>query len=255
MSETNAFVNDNSRVIDAWVADGWTWGTPISHEAYERAAAGELELVLTPTKVVPRAWYPDSLAGLDVLCLASGGGQQGPVFQAHGARVTVLDNSAAQLKAERVVAEREGYNIALVKADMTQTLPFADASFDLVFHPVSNCYIEDVYHVWREVARVLRPGGRLLAGFDTCINYMVDDAEERIVNRMPFNPFRNTDQREGWDVDEWGWQFSHTLEEQIAGQLRAGLRLVDLYDDTHSEGRLAELNIPAFCATLAVLEG
>lgn len=255
MSETNAFVNDNSRVIDAWVADGWTWGTPISHEAYERAAAGELELVLTPTKVVPRAWYPDSLAGLDVLCLASGGGQQGPVFQAHGARVTVLDNSAAQLKAERVVAEREGYNIALVKADMTQALPFADASFDLVFHPVSNCYIEDVYHVWREVARVLRPGGRLLAGFDTCINYLADDAEERIVNRMPFNPFRNADQREGWDVDEWGWQFSHTLEEQIAGQLRAGLRLVDLYDDTHSEGRLAELNIPAFCATLAVLEG
>lgn len=255
MSETNAFVNDNSRVIDAWVADGWTWGTPISHEAYERAIAGELELVLTPNKVVPRSWYPESLAGLDVLCLASGGGQQGPVFQAHGARVTVLDNSAAQLEAERVVAEREGYNIALVKADMTQALPFADASFDLVFHPVSNCYIEDVCHVWREVARVLRPGGRLLAGFDTCINYMVDDAEERIVNRMPFNPFRNTDQREGWDVDEWGWQFSHTLEEQIAGQLRAGLRLVDLYDDTHSEGRLAELNIPAFCATLAVLEG
>lgn len=255
MSETNAFVNDNSRVIDAWVNDGWTWGTPISHEAYERAIAGELELVLTPTKVVPRSWYPESLAGLDVLCLASGGGQQGPVFQAHGARVTVLDNSAVQLEAERVVAEREGYNIALVKADMTQALPFADASFDLVFHPVSNCYIEDVYHVWREVARVLRPGGRLLAGFDTCINYLVDDAEERIVNRMPFNPFRNADQREGWDVDEWGWQFSHTLEEQIAGQLRAGLRLVDLYDDTCSEGRLAELNIPAFCATLAVLEG
>ena len=56
-------------------------------------------------------------------------------------------------------------------------------------------------------------------------------------------------------MDEWGWQFSHTLEEQIAGQLRAGLRLVDLYDDTNDEGRLAELNIPTFCATLAVLEG
>ena len=43
-------------------------------------------------------------------------------------------------------------------------------------------------------------------------------------------------------------QFSHSLEEQIGGQLEAGFTLMDLYEDTNGEGRLHELNIPTFLA-------
>lgn len=53
---------------------------------------------------------------------------------------------------------------------------------------------------------------------------------------------------DGW---EWGMQFSHTLDEQIRGQILAGLRIVDLYEDTGGEGRLHELGIPTFWATCA----
>ena len=155
----------NSAVIDRWVAEGWEWGKPIAHETYLRAKAGKWDVLLTPTKAVPHEWFGD-LAGKRVLGLASGGGQQIPVFTALGARCTVLDYSAAQLESERMVAAREGYAVECVQADMTKPLPFADASFDLIFHPVSNCYVEQLDPIWRECARVLKPGGVLLVGFD-----------------------------------------------------------------------------------------
>ena len=47
-------------------------------------------------------------------------------------------------------------------------------------------------------------------------------------------------------------QFSHTLEEQIRGQLKAGFMLIDLYEDTNGQGILREYGVPTFWATLAV---
>ena len=74
------------------------WTVPVSAEDIALAQQGEWSIVLTPTKPVPRMWFP-SLNGLDVLCLASGGGQQGPILAAAGAKVTVLDNSPAAIAA------------------------------------------------------------------------------------------------------------------------------------------------------------
>ena len=105
----------------------------------------------------------------------------------------MLDYSDSQLESERLVAAREGYAINIVKADMTRRLPFADASFDLIFHPVSNCYIENVHHVWNECFRVLKSGGVLLAGMDNGFNFLVDDFTVRplvITNKLPFNPLK-----------------------------------------------------------------
>ena len=67
-----------------------------------------------------------------------------PLLSAAGAHCTVLDYSPRQLDSERMVAEREGCPIELVRADMTRPLPFEDASFDLIVHPVSNCYVREV---------------------------------------------------------------------------------------------------------------
>ena len=243
----------NAATIDRWIAEGWEWGRPISHETYLAALRGEWEMLLTPTKPVPRRWFGD-LAGKRVLGLASGGGQQMPIFAALGAKCTVLDYSERQLESERMVARREGYDIEIVRADMTKPLPFADDCFDLIFHPVSNCYIREVEPVWRECARVLVPGGVLLAGVDNNINYLVDDDEREIVNRLPFDPLRDEKQMEQLRRTDCGVQFSHTLEEQLGGQLRAGFRLTDLYEDINGYGRLHDLNIPTFLATRCVLE-
>lgn len=240
----------NAQTIDGWIESGWEWGKPISHEVYEKALHGEWDVVLTPTKPVPHEWFGE-LKGKKLLGLASGGGQQMPIFAALGAECTVLDYSVKQLENEKTVSEREGYAIRIVRADMTKPLPFADEEFDIIFHPVSNCYVEEVRPIWKECWRILKKGGYLIAGMSHYIDYIVDSDEKMIVNSLPFNPLKNPEQMEELQRGNEGVQFSHTLEEQIGGQLEAGFRLLNLYEDTNSAGRLHELGIPSYIATRA----
>ncbi len=241
----------NAETIDRWVDEGWEWGKPVSHEEYEAARAGRWDVLLTPTRFVPHRWFGE-LSGKKVLGLASGGGQQMPVFAALGADCTVFDYSKRQTESERMVAEREGYAIRIIRGDMTKPLPFPDEEFDLIFHPVSNCYVEEVAPIFKECARILKPGGILLGGFDIGINYIFDEEERVLVNSLPFHPLKNPDQMEQLQKSDDGVQFSHTLEEQIGGQLAAGLILTDLMEDTNGAGNLHEHNIPSFIATRAV---
>ncbi|MBS1369708.1 MAG: class I SAM-dependent methyltransferase [Lentisphaeria bacterium] len=244
------YVAENAKVIDGWCRDGWEWSLPVSHEVYEEARRGNFRLLLTPVKPVPRGWFGE-LRGRRVLALAAGGGQQGPLLAAQGAEVTVMDFSEEQLRRERGVREREGYAIRIVQGDMSEAFPFGDGEFDLIVHPVANVYVRDVAHVWRECARVLKPGGLLMAGLDNGINFITDDGGTRIENALPFDPLADEELRRKSLETNSGFQFSHTAGEQLGGQLKAGFELIDLYEDTNGSGRLHELNIPAFWATLA----
>lgn len=241
----------NQETIDRWVDAGWEWGKPITHEIFEQARSGHWDVVLTPNVPVPHEWLGD-LEGKKILGLASGGGQQMPIFAALGAECTVLDYSSKQIASELFVAEREGYPITAIQADMTKPLPFADETFDLIFHPVSNSYVKDVEFVFKEAYRVLKNGGIFLAGLANEVNYFVDDDETTVRWAMPFDPLESDEVREYLLKDDSGMQFSHTLEEQMGGQLRAGFTLLDLYEDTNSTGRLRELNIKTFVATKAL---
>ena len=175
-----------------------------------------------------------------------------PIFAALGAECTVLDYSPNQLQSEELVARREGYEIHIVRADMTKKLPFADGSFDLIFHPVSNCYVEKVEPIFAECYRVLKSGGVLLCGLGNEVNYLVNEDETVICNTMPFNPLINEDQRKQLEADDCGMQFSHTAEEQLGGQLKAGFILTDIYGDTNGEGRLHRMGVETYYATRAV---
>lgn len=241
----------NAETIDRWIEEGWEWGRPVSHEEYAAAVNGDWDVLLTPTRKVPHSWFGD-LKGKKILGLASGGGQQMPIFAALGTECTVLDYSERQLESERLVADREGYSIEIIRGDMTKPLPFDDGSFDIIFNPVSNCYVKDVRPIWKECWRVLKINGVLLSGTDNYINYIVDNDEKMIVNSLPFDPLENPEQMKQLQDEDAGVQFSHTLEEQIGGQLEAGFTITDLYEDTNGEGRLHEMNIPTFIAMRAV---
>jgi SAM-dependent methyltransferase len=245
------YTDINAETIDRWVEEGWKWGIPITHEQYLEATEGKLDVVLTPTKTVPQEWFGD-IKGKKLLGLASGGGQQMPVFCAAGADCTVMDLSDRQLESERMVSEREGYAISIVKADMTERFPFDDETFDIIFHPVSNCYIKDVQHVWNECFRVLKRGGILLAGMDNGFNFLFDEEGTEVKYTLPFDPLSNPEQMKDLQETDSGVQFSHTLEEQLGGQLRAGFVLTDLYEDTNGEGKLHEHNVPCYMASRAV---
>src|SRR5271165_1495009 len=136
MSTHEEILTYNRRAWDRQVERGNPWTVPATAEEVARARSGNWRIVLTPTKPVPADWFPP-LVGVDVLCLASGGGQQGPILAAAGAKVTVFDNSPAQLAQDRMVADREALTIETRQGDMADLSVFPDECFDLIVHPVS----------------------------------------------------------------------------------------------------------------------
>ncbi len=237
------------------VEKGNPWTIPASPQVIAEAREGKWSVGLTERKQVPREWFPPDLHGVDVLCLASGGGQQGPIFAAAGANVTVFDLSPRQLEQDRLVARREGLVLATIEGDMRDLSVFADGCFDLVFHPVSNCFCPEVLPVWKEAYRVLRPGGSLLAGFDNPDLYIFDFALEdkgvlEVRYPLPFDARKlSDDERQALFGDD-PLEFSHSIQEQIGGQLEAGFLLAGLYEDQMSS--LASNYIPGYFATRAI---
>ncbi len=247
----------NREAWDREVERGNRWTLPVTPEQVARARRGEWSVLLTPTRPVPRDWFGE-LAGRSLLGLASAGGQQAPLLAAAGAEVTVLDNSPRQLDQDRAVAEREGLTLRLELGVMADLSRFPDASFDLVFHPVSNVFAPSVPAVWREVARVLRPGGLLLAGFTNPMVYLFDWAEQERSGRLKVRyriPYADEEQLPADELarrraDGEPLEFGHSLEDQIGGQLRAGLRLTHLFEDEDPDNALSA-HTPTFVATRA----
>jgi SAM-dependent methyltransferase len=247
----------NRRAWDKEVERGNPWTLPVTSEAVTAARHGRWEIVLTPTKPVPRPWFPD-LTGLEVLCLASGGGQQAPILAAAGAKVTVLDNSPGQLAQDRMVAGRDSLELTLVEGDMADLSMFADESFGLLVHPVSNLFVPDVRPVWAEAYRVLRPGGVLLAGFANPVMFIFDQerAERGILKvkyAIPYSDLASLseEQRQKYIDQEEPLEFGHSLEDQIGGQCDAGFVITGFYEDRDPEGVL-DSYLPTFIATRAV---
>jgi SAM-dependent methyltransferase len=116
------------------------------------------------------------VAGEDVLCLASGGGQQSAAFGLLGAKVTVLDLCETQLERDRQAAARYGLPVRAIQGDMRDLSAFGEASFDVVWHAHSINFVPDAVQVFRQVARVLRPGGLY---YMTCHNPYVMGIDER----------------------------------------------------------------------------
>jgi SAM-dependent methyltransferase len=118
----------------------------------------DLDAAAARSMIDPHGWLGE-LAGARVLCLAGGGGQQSAAFSLLGAAVTVVDLSAEQLARDRAAAERYGVEIATIQGDMRDLSALADAAFDVVWQPYSINFVPDARAVFRQVARVIRPGG------------------------------------------------------------------------------------------------
>ena len=236
------------------------WTIPVTPEEIDRAKKGDIRLLLTPSNFVPLKWYPE-LKGSNVLCLASGGGQQGPILAAAGANVTVLDNSPKQLERDDMVAKREGLKIKTVQGDMKDLSGSPDEYFDLIFHPVSNIFAPDILPVWKEAGRVTKMGGILLAGLVNPVIYLFDQfkmskGQLEVAHKIPYSPF-NPDAKKITDFIikyEEPLEYGHTLEDQIGGQTRAGFVIDDMFEDKgvgNSRTALDEY-ISYFIATRAI---
>ena len=125
-----------------------------------------------------RGWLPGSVRGLDVLCLASGGGWQSILYACAGANVTVVDLSPRMLQLDRQEAERRGLEVCVIEAPMDSLPMLSDESFDIVHQPVSTCYVRRLGPVFSEVARVLREGGLYISQHKQPTSLQVVDRDE-----------------------------------------------------------------------------
>jgi SAM-dependent methyltransferase len=230
---------------------------PVSPEVIAETRQGKYALYLTETKPVPREWFPP-FQGLKILGLACGGGQQGPIFAALGADITIFDNSPAQLERDRLVAAREGLAIKTVEGDMRDLSAFTDEMFDLVFHPVSNVFCPEVRPVWQEAFRVLRNGGILLAGSANPIYYMIgthaDEQESlQIKYSIPYSDLKSMDS-EDLEIcieEATPLEFGHSLTDLLGGQIDAGFAITGFYEDICPDSPLSKYH-PTYIATRAI---
>lgn len=250
-------VAHNRIAWDLQVAQDNEWTRPVATDVIDRARSGDWSVVLIGYVPTARDWFPDDMHGVDVLCLASGGGQQAPVLAAAGANVTVFDNSPKQLAQDRLVADRDGLALTTVLGDMRDLSALAAESFDLVFHPVSNLFCPELEPVWRESYRVLRPGATLLAGFvNPDIFIFSRDAEEQrgeliVEHSLPYSDLTHlTDEDRVRLVGDGPLEYSHSLATQIGGQLEAGFVLTAFAEAPHHAGTTAKY-MPGYFATRA----
>lgn len=234
------------------------WTKPVDEETIAKARKGEFGILLTENIHVPMHWFPP-LQNADVLCLASGGGQQGPILSAAGANVTAFDNSPAQLKQDQLVAEREGLTLKTIEGDAADLSIFADESFDLIFNPCSTVFMQDVRKVWKECARVLRKGGILMTGSMNPVHYIFDifKADEEgvleVKYSIPYSDLNSLSQEDLKKYTDEGLplEFGHSLTDLLGGQLDAGFNITDMYEDYMNDSPLKDYH-PSYIATRAM---
>lgn len=256
MAEDVDPVAHNRVAWDRLVDSNNEWSLPVGPEVIARAREGDWAVVLIGHEPTPRDWLPSEMTGVRVLCLGSGGGQQGPVLAAAGATVTVFDNSPRQLARDDDVAVRESLVIRTVLGDMRDLSVFDEASFDVIVNPVSTAFCPDLAPVWEGTFRVLRPGGTLLTGFINPDIYIFDesalDRRELVVrHRLPFSTLDLSDTERMRAYGSGPIEYSHSLTEQIDGQLAAGFILTHLSEAPH-HAHITAQHLPGFIATRAV---
>ncbi|SFH85667.1 class I SAM-dependent methyltransferase [Planctomicrobium piriforme] len=180
-----------------------------------------------------RGWLPGSVKGLDVLCLAAGGGWQSILYAVAGARVTVVDLSEEMLNRDREQARLRNLDIRILQASMNDLSQLEAASFDIVHQPVSTCYVPKIREVYAQIARVLRQRGIYISQHKqpTSLQVVERDTRNRYVIGVPYyhgDPLpavRDTAYREPGAVE-----YLHRWEELVGELCRAGFVIEDLVE-------------------------
>jgi len=233
------YLRVNERAWDEETEKGNHWTIPASHEAIMDAKAGKPHIFLTPDREIPSSWL-EGLGG-KALCIASGGGQEGPIYASMGLDVTVLDISEKQLERDKETAKREGLRIRTIKGSMEDLSIFKDGEFDHVMNPVSVNFIPDAKSFYRDLGRIVRKGGTLITAFANPALYMFDEkklmkGKMEIKYTLPFSASSSLSKKERKRIEKGNGtlEYSHTMEYIFTGLAEGGFHVTGLISDGSS---------------------
>ena len=230
----SAAIDQNRRAYDQMAKAGEALCKPATHD--------ELKDPLGTVDKI--GWLGGNIRGWRVLCLAAGGGRQSSLYATAGAEVTVVDISGEMLELDRLAAGRYGFEVKTIQANMQHMPMLADQSFDLVIHPVSTCYVPDIAPVFREVSRVLRPGGLYVSQHKQPVslqsslapmangNYEVRHEYYRSSAVPPASETTRAAQRLR---EHRAIEYLHRWEQIVGGMCRAGFVIEDLVEPVHAK--------------------
>ncbi|WP_320129347.1 class I SAM-dependent methyltransferase [uncultured Sphaerochaeta sp.] len=232
------YADANRKAWDHESEQGNIWTDGCTPKEIEAARKGDVHCILTPFKEVPPSWLGD-LREKKILCLASGGGQQGVLLSAAGAQVTVFDISEKQIAQDKKIAELENLPLKTIQGDMRDLSRFPDEAFDLIYNPTSTCFIDDVISVYAQCNRILKTGGYLLTSAINPILYMFEEQAEKkgklkIKYTIPYSDPKSLSRKQlekhlqKYDTIE----FSHTLESLLGGLCENGFSITGMYSDS-----------------------
>lgn len=188
-------------------------------------------------------WLGGDIRGQQVLCLAAGGGRQSALYAAAGGVVTVVDLSPAMLELDRQVAQERGLSVRTIEASMDYLPMLKNQEFDLVIHPVSTCYVPLIEPVYREVARVTRPGGLYVSQHKqpTSLQSSLQvGATGNYEIREPYERTGPLPAAEASRLREQGTlEYLHRWEEILGVMCRVGFVIEDVIEPQHADPQAA----------------
>tara|TARA_R110002111_G_scaffold256979_2_gene324614 strand:+ start:103644 stop:104441 length:798 start_codon:yes stop_codon:yes gene_type:complete len=185
-----------------------------------------------------RGWLPSSVEGKQVLCLASGGGWQSILYASAGAKVTVVDLSNKMLQLDEQEARRRGLQVRILETSMDDLSALHEAQFDIVHQPVSTCYVPDVEAVYREVARVMRPGGLYISQHKTPTSLQIMNRDQQNTYVIGLEYYQQGPLPKGDDRsyrEEGATEYLHRWEQLTGGLCRQGFVIEDLREPVRAD--------------------
>jgi len=227
MSDTPAH-HHNRRAWDSFARQQARFAKPAPDEQFDDPLA----------LIDGSGWLGRDIRGKPLLCLGSGGGRQSALYAAAGAKVTVVDISPAMLALDREVAAERGLDIRVVETSMDDLSMFSPGEFAIVSQPVSTCYVPDVVKVYREIARVTRPGGLYVSQHKQPASLQADvkptaqgyELVEPYYRSGPLPEVAGSRHREPGTLE-----FLHRWEQLLGGLCRAGFVIEDLLEPPHAD--------------------
>ncbi|MBB2987773.1 class I SAM-dependent methyltransferase [Terracoccus luteus] len=218
----------------------WWDGEADGYHAEHGAFLGDTDFVWGPERLREAdAGLLGELAGADVLEVGAGSGQCSRWVRGRGGRVVATDLSAGMLRTGRRVDAGlpPGARVPFVQCD-GRALPFADASFDVVFTAYGVVpFVADPDLVLREAARVLRPGGRFVFSTTHPLRWALPDDPGEGGLTVTMSYFDRTPYVEQDEAGRVVYVEHHrTLGDRVREITTAGLVLVDLVEPEWPEG-------------------